>query len=426
MKKLFDNSKKSNSKTVPVTVKAKEENKTIKVIRTAPDTETANGYISDYNNCLREIKEFNPIPALLDKILRFDQYQLKDFLYSVLKGYGYNVIYKNGYLYAKGEIPIMLCAHMDTVHEKNVENIFISDNGTLWSPQGIGGDDRCGIYTILMSITGENKPYILFTEDEETGCIGAGYFADDVKSGLINGKDININFIVEADRKGADDSVYYDCDNPEFEEHINSFGFVTSYGTCSDISYIAPALGVAAVNLSCGYYDQHTLKETIVLSELYNTIHKVRNIIADAAAPENASRKFEYVECKHYYKGYYSDCYDNYYQWKYGIAKSKYSAWETDDELDYDGYDPDTELPYKLVSPIHFETGAYILTEKDCIYESDSGEIYYIDENNKVYMTSADSFEDYLFITPISGIAYTAQFSPYRFNDDECVMAYIT
>lgn len=428
VKEMHDQTITKDTDTKPAAQASVSDKKVItaikKVDHTAPDIETVNKIITEYNNSLGEIKEFNPLPALLDKVLRCKQYQLKDLLYSILTGYGYEVIYRNGYLYAKGDIPIMLCAHMDTVHEDAVKDIYMSDKGTLWSPQGIGGDDRCGIYTILMCLRSKNKPYILFTEDEEIGCVGAEHFTDDVRSGVIDRKDIDINFIVEIDRKGADDSVYYDCDNPEFEEYINSFGFWTSYGSCSDISYVAPALGVAAVNLSCGYYDQHTLKETIVLSELYGTIQKVRNIIADAADPEKASKKFDYIEKLHSYKGYYSSCYDNYYQWKYGNynSKLKRSKWATDE----DGFYPGCGFAGKYVSPVLLEKGAYIIADEgDYIYEYDTDEEYYIDASGKLYVLTENDEYDLPVVIRLLGTAYTQESLPYRFNENESEMVYV-
>ena len=79
-----------------------------------------------------------------------------------------------------------------------------------------------------------------------------------------------LKFLVEIDRKGANDAVYYDCDNPDFEEYITGKGFQTAIGSFSDISLLAPELGVAAVNLSSGYYNAHTLHEFINVNELHD------------------------------------------------------------------------------------------------------------------------------------------------------------
>lgn len=65
---------------------------------------------------------------------------------------------------------------MDTVHRQPVEQICYSADGAVtMSPQGIGGDDRCGVWMILQ-ILRTAKCHVLFCEDEEVGCVGAKKF----------------------------------------------------------------------------------------------------------------------------------------------------------------------------------------------------------------------------------------------------------
>ena len=85
-----------------------------------------------------------------ETILRLPQMELKKRLKAELKSRGYPVTDKPGYLYAEGTIPVLLVAHMDTVHRQPVEQICYSeDRAVAMSPQGIGGDDRCGVWMIL-------------------------------------------------------------------------------------------------------------------------------------------------------------------------------------------------------------------------------------------------------------------------------------
>lgn len=163
---------------------------------------------------------------------------------------------------AEGTIPVLLVAHMDTVHRQPVEQICYSADGAVaMSPQGIGGDDRCGVWMILQILRTTNC-HVLFCEDEEVGCIGAKKFT----GGSLRPQ---VNYIVELDRQGNNDAVFYRCDNPEFEDFVTSFGFETAGGSCSDISYIAPYLETAAVNISCGYYCEHQRHEYIHLETNY-------------------------------------------------------------------------------------------------------------------------------------------------------------
>ena len=167
---------------------------------------------------------------------------------------------KGSYILVPGEAPIMLLAHLDTVHKESVKQICKTQNcNILMSPQGIGGDDRCGVYALVTAhARSEKKPWLLFTCNEEVGGISASTFCKDYRAGAFSKELDTMKLLVEIDRKGRTDAVYYECDNPDFEEYINSKGFVTQHGSFSDISYLAPELGVAAVNLSSGYYNAHT------------------------------------------------------------------------------------------------------------------------------------------------------------------------
>lgn len=212
---------------------------------------------------------------------------------------------KGNFILIQGEAPILLVAHLDTVHEKPVKTICYSPDGNiLMSPQGIGGDDRCGVYAIVNAYElSVQKPWLLFTCDEETGGKGAEKFCLSYQLGKLPKEIDDLKLIVEVDRKCLHDAVYYECYNPEFEEYITSKGFHTAQGSFSDISLIAPELGIAAVNLSAGYYNAHTLHEYINRKHLNNTLSKVVGIISDAA--QEIFPKYEYASYDDY--GYFNE-----------------------------------------------------------------------------------------------------------------------
>lgn len=213
--------------------------------------------------------------------------------------------HEEDFILVKGEVPILLVAHLDTVHKEPVRDICKSKGGNiLMSPQGIGGDDRCGVYALVNAYEmAPKKPWLLFTTDEEIGGLGAISFCKAHKARKLP-KDIDtLKLIVEIDRRGSNDAVYYDCANTEFENYITSKGFKTSYGSFSDISYIAPELGIAAVNLSSGYYDAHCLHEHINRQELNAVLDKVVEIISDTAKTDFPT--YRYVEKIHEFKSTY-------------------------------------------------------------------------------------------------------------------------
>ena len=195
------------------------------------------------------------------------------------------LISKGNFILVHGQAPVMLVAHMDTVHEQPVKDICLSADGKIiMSPQGIGGDDRCGVFALVnIYQSAQIKPWLLFCCDEEIGGLGAKAFCLAHQQLQLPNELNNLKFLIELDRKGKNDAVFYRCDNPDFEEYITGKGFKTAQGSFSDISLIAPELNIAAVNLSCGYYSAHTRHEYINRSHLDNTIQKVINIVSESS-----------------------------------------------------------------------------------------------------------------------------------------------
>lgn len=244
-------------------------------------------------------------------ICKMSQNQLKAYVTTELAKTHHRVIAEDGFVYAKGEIPVLLVAHLDTVHKSLPTEIYYDDmTNALSSPQGIGGDDRCGVYMILKIVQMYNCS-VLFCEDEEVGGRGADKFTDTDYA-----EPRQFNYIIEFDRQGKNDAVFYDCDNPEFEKFITEDYYKTAMGTFSDISVLAPYLGVAAVNLSCGYYKAHTTDEYVVISQMEASIREACRIL-DRTTEET---KFEYIESKTATKWgdwYDSLSYDEYYMIEY-------------------------------------------------------------------------------------------------------------
>lgn len=264
---------------------------------------------------------------------------------------GRTFVRKGKFIIVRGEAPVMLLAHLDTVHKEPVKHICKSDNGCiLMSPQGIGGDDRCGVYALnAVYEQSRVKPWLLFTCDEEIGGVGAEAFCTRHSEGRLPPELDEMKLLIEIDRKGKKDAVYYDCDNPEFEAYITSKGFETEWGSFSDISYVAPELGVAAVNLSSGYYNAHTQHEYINRKHLNATVKKVVEIVADAAQP--AFPKYEYIERKFYRRGgglggWGNSYYDYWDSWGSKLTGAPAAEEDEADEVDLDSIPEDIREEY--------------------------------------------------------------------------------
>ena len=222
----------------------------------------------------------------LEDFLRPTQKQLFKRLCKKFKGK--TLISKGNFILVRGQAPVMLVAHLDTVHEQPVRDICLSaDRNILMSPQGIGGDDRCGCFALVkVYCLSKIKPWLLFCCDEEIGGLGAKKFCLAHQQLQLPNELDNLKFIIEIDRRGSNDAVYYRCANPDFKAYITGKGFKTAQGSFSDISLIAPELKVAAVNLSSGYYSPHTLHEYITRSQLDAVIHKVVDIVSESSCDD--------------------------------------------------------------------------------------------------------------------------------------------
>jgi len=233
-----------------------------------------------------------------EDICKMTQPEVKQYMKGYLASKKYNVVDEDGFLYAKGDVPVLLVAHMDTVHTKQCEKIY-KVNGRMTSPQGIGGDDRCGVF-IIMNLVKELHCSVLLCEDEEKGGVGARKFIK-AKYATTNEKgqaaevryidELGVNYMVEFDRRGNNDAVFYSCANEEFIDFVeDATNFKFANGSFSDISVLMPEAKLSAVNLSCGYYNAHCVTEYVMYDEMMDTVEAAKVLIK-----EKCDKPFEYV-----------------------------------------------------------------------------------------------------------------------------------
>lgn len=205
-----------------------------------------------------------------------------------------NCVIDNDWLYCNGDIPVCLCAHLDTVHKELPLQIYLEpEYNIITSPQGIGGDDRCGVYIILSILKEFEKigalPSIFFSTDEETGSkttIAASKYLKENNPEMID----RLCFFVQLDRKNYVDAVYYQCGNKEFKEYINSYGFQEAFGTRTDISILCRDFDKAGVNFSCGFQNEHHLDEYVLIDVMDSTHEKLTKILKEL----DTNKKFKH------------------------------------------------------------------------------------------------------------------------------------
>lgn len=263
---------------------------------------------------------------IFSTIARMSQKSLLKSMKTFLKKYypSNKVKTTQDYILCEGEIPVMLVAHLDTVFKSPPKKIYYDrEESVLWSPQGLGADDRAGVFAIMKIVQRGYRPHICFTTDEECGGVGAKFLVKHYKKAPFD-----LKYIIELDRQGLDDCVFYSCGNINFQDYIEKFGFNTEWGSFSDISIICPVWEIAGVNLSVGYFNEHNLIETLNTKFLHLTINKVCNMLGQI---EEASY-FEYVSLYHdpywrrMYQYYMNPAYEeeafDYYS-RYGWCDSK-------------------------------------------------------------------------------------------------------
>ena len=58
-----------------------------------------------------------------EDICRMTQHEVKQYMKGYLASHKYKVVDQDGFLYAKGDVPVLLVAHMDTVHKEQCHNV---------------------------------------------------------------------------------------------------------------------------------------------------------------------------------------------------------------------------------------------------------------------------------------------------------------
>lgn len=234
---------------------------------------------------------------LFERLAMLSQAEMHKTLSTYLKGKYKNVIIQKEYIVAIGDIPIALVAHMDTVFYQQMTHMYYDPRKSiLWSPEGLGADDRAGIFIILQIIQSGLRPSIILTTDEEKGGIGAQKLAKTVCPIP------SLRYMIQLDRHGANDCVFYDCANDDFIDYIESFGFSEAIGSFSDISFLMPAWKICGVNLSVGYNDEHSVSETLNVNLMYRTLNIVKKMLAEDTIPHFEYKEITVDKLKNYYK----------------------------------------------------------------------------------------------------------------------------
>jgi len=242
------------------------------------------------------------LPTLLHELLRYRRpsggdgnTMAKDLIKEVIRDAGYTCFED-----ADGNIisttrfnGVLFSSHTDTVHRDEGElDIHVDDFGivTAWhrklingSPKRLrdvlGADDAAGIYLMLSMIQFDIPGTYVFHADEEIGCIGSRALAS--RPWSIDGYDLDEDFThaIAFDRMGTADLITHQmgermCSEDCASELATRFRNINAHlrykpaeGVVTDTAMYADQVP-ECINLSVGYYNEHTSDERLDLTHL--------------------------------------------------------------------------------------------------------------------------------------------------------------
>ena len=181
-----------------------------------------------------------------------------------------------------------IVAHMDTVHSFTSARELVMHNNIVSAYYiksgiqcGLNADDCNGILVALQLLETLPNLKVCFTTQEEMGGKGAQEAANNIEFFL------DVQYLIQADRRGNNDLITYtngiNSASKKFVEDIqplmDKYNYSEGVGTFTDIGVLADELLISGVNVSCGYYNEHTFKEICNISELNNCLNFIYDII---------------------------------------------------------------------------------------------------------------------------------------------------
>lgn len=192
------------------------------------------------------------------------------------KANGYDLFVGEDFLWMhKKENKIMLVSHADTIKRNDDFKLIVDEYKITALNSVLGGDDRCGV-AMCEACLEQGNIDVLLTNYEESGCLGAKEFSLKFRKEL---KESNINALIEIDRRGINQFVYYDEGNKDLIGIAELLGMKEERGSMSDVMFISEATGIAHLNISAGYYNEHTINEFIDTKGFLYQYYKLNELI---------------------------------------------------------------------------------------------------------------------------------------------------
>lgn len=243
-----------------------------------------------------KLKEILSIPSYSGREVRIQEYLTE---FAVKNGIKAMICAKGNVYLTKGKIPAdgaypCVVAHIDTVHDhedliKENGRLIIKENDgilTAYHPKtnkqtGIGGDDKCGVYVCLELLKKFDTIKAAFFVEEEIGMLGSEKADDEFFS--------DVGYAIQFDAPSAN-WITEVCSgvrvmDDEFKglitENLLSSGYdVFSRDPFTDINQLAQKYDFNCTNLGCGYHQQHSDREYVVVDEVMKSVAAGEKLIS--------------------------------------------------------------------------------------------------------------------------------------------------
>ncbi len=199
----------------------------------------------------------------------------------------------------EGEFFPCIVSHTDTVHQISEIHILEqqlpdSDDNLKPSltsvdvdgkPNGIGGDDKCGVYICLRLLNELPNVKAAFFVSEETGCKGSlkadPEFFKDVAYAIQF--DAPENWMITYTCMGTEmfdpkSEFFSKCDVVLTEDFNHKKKLMRHPYT--DVYALKTLFDFACINISCGYYNYHRLNEYVVIDDVENALEVGKKMIS--------------------------------------------------------------------------------------------------------------------------------------------------
>lgn len=244
----------------------------------------------------------------------------------------------------------LFTAHVDTVHKEDGVNKYTTKGHFIHADRDVlGADDGAGVAILLHLIRNDVPAYYIFFQGEEKGGIGSSWLAKCDPNLLME-----FNRAIAFDRKETYSIIshqgYTRCASDEFCEKLaaelntaeGEFMYCPDntglYTDTAEFTYLIPE----CTNISVGYSNEHTIKESLDINHFYLLSKAVLKIDWDSLPTVRNPNVIESFETNYSYKkpetkGFYNYLKEpvldqHYYGSTYGVEEDYYHSYYKDEQ----------------------------------------------------------------------------------------------